>query len=118
MANYVYYHNPRCTKSRQGLAFLTVNNIQIDIKEYLRVPFETNEISNLLQALGFQSAINIVRTKESEFTESGLTKTSSNSDIINAIVLFPKLLERPILTNGKHAAIGRPLENIQKLVGL
>lgn len=118
MANYVYYHNPRCTKSRQGLAFLTENNIQVDIKEYLTVPFEANEISNLLQALSFRGAIDIVRTKESEFTESGLTKTSSNNDIINAIMLFPTLLERPILTNGKHAAIGRPLENIQKLVGL
>ena len=118
MTNYVYYHNPRCTKSRQGLAFLTENNVQVDIKEYLRVPFEANEISNLLQALGFQSAINMVRTKETEFAESGLTQTSSNCDVINAIMLFPKLLERPILTNGENSVIGRPLENIQKLVRL
>ncbi|GAC29351.1 hypothetical protein GPAL_2494 [Glaciecola pallidula DSM 14239 = ACAM 615] len=100
------------------MAFLTENNIQIDIKEYLSVPFETNEISNLLQALGFLSALDMVRTKGSEFAGSGLTLTSSNSDIIEAIMLFPKLLERPILTNGKHAAIGRPLENIKELVGL
>jgi len=118
MANYVYYHNPRCTKSRQGLAFLMENDIEVDIREYLKVPLDVKEISGLLDALGFANAFEMVRTKEQEFTECGLTKTSSNSDVFKTIVAFPKLLERPILTNGKNAAIGRPLENIQKLVGL
>nr|WP_297349283.1 arsenate reductase (glutaredoxin) [uncultured Glaciecola sp.] len=118
MAKYVYYHNPRCSKSRQGLAFLTESNIEVDIIEYLKVPLKLNEISDLFAALGFDNAIDMVRIKEQEFVESGLSNASSNSEIIDAIKAYPKLMERPILTNGKNAAIGRPLENIQKLIGL
>jgi arsenate reductase len=118
MANYVYYHNPRCSKSRQGLAFLTDNDIEVDIIEYLKVPLKPDEIADLFEALGFDSAIDMVRIKEQEFAESGLSKASSNSEIVNAINAYPKLLERPILTNGKKASIGRPLENIKRLVGL
>jgi arsenate reductase len=118
MANYVYYHNPRCTKSRQGLAFLAENYIEVDIIEYLKVPLTKNKISDLFEALGFNNALDMVRVKEPEFAESGLSKASSNDEIIDAIVAFPKLLERPILTNGKDAVIGRPLENIQKLIRL
>jgi arsenate reductase len=118
MANYVYYHNARCSKSRQALAFLTENDIQVDIREYLKVPLRLNEISDLFEALGFDNAIDMVRIKEPEFAESGLSKASSNSEIINAIIVYPKLMERPILTDGEDAVIGRPLENIHKLVGL
>lgn len=118
MVNYVYYHNARCSKSRQGLAFSVDNDIEVDITEYLKVPLIVNEISDLFKALGFDSAFDMVRTKEPEFAESGLSELSSNSEIIDAIVAFPKLLVRPILTNGTDAAIGRPLHNIQKLVQL
>ncbi|MFT7258859.1 MAG: arsenate reductase [Glaciecola sp.] len=118
MANYVYYHNARCSKSRQALAFLTENDIQVDIIEYMKAPLKLNEISALFTALGFDSAIDMVRIKEREFATSGISETSSNNEIINAISVYPKLLERPILTDGKNAVIGRPLENIQKLVGL
>ncbi|MFT5713243.1 MAG: arsenate reductase [Glaciecola sp.] len=118
MANYIYYHNARCGKSRQALAFLTENDIQVNIREYLKVPLELSEISDLFEALSFDNAIDMVRIKEPEFVKSGLSKSSSNSEVINAINIYPKLLERPILTDGKNAVIGRPLENIQKLVGL
>jgi arsenate reductase len=118
MAKFVYYHNPRCSKSRQGLTFLNENNIEVDIKEYLKVPMTKDEISTLFKALNITSAIEMIRTKEAEFAEAGLSKTSTNSEIFDAIVAYPKLLERPILSNGTKAAIGRPLENIQELVGL
>ena len=116
MANYVFYHNPRCSKSRQALAFLQQTNVSVDIKEYLKVPLTEKEILNLLEALDISNAMNIVRMKEQEFVEAGLTEASTNKDIIAAIVKYPKLLERPILTDGKKAAIGRPLENIQILL--
>jgi arsenate reductase (glutaredoxin) len=116
MANYVYYHNPRCTKSRQGLVFLEENNIAVDIKEYLKVPLTKSEIVQLFDALAFTSALDMIRVKEKEYIEAGLTKSSTNDDIFNAIVAYPKLLERPILISGNAAAIGRPTENLQKLL--
>ncbi len=116
MTNYVYYHNPRCSKSRQGLALLEQNGTDIDIKEYLKVPLIEKEVESLFNALGLKSANDMIRKKEKEYTEAGLTDESSNSQVISAIVKYPKLLERPILTNGINAAIGRPLDNLQELI--
>lgn len=118
MADYLYYHNARCSKSRQGLSLLADNNIEVDIKEYLKVPLTIAEISTLFVALGFDSALQMLRAKEPEFILAGLSELSTNEDIIAAIVAFPKLLERPILCIGKTAVIGRPLENIARLVEL
>jgi arsenate reductase len=118
MTKKVYYHNPRCSKSRQGLEFLNQNNVEVDIKEYLKVPMSKNEVLSLVDALGLENAIDMVRTKEAEFSLAGLSKDSSNTDVIDAIVEYPKLLERPILVSGNKAAIGRPLENLQNLLGI
>jgi arsenate reductase len=116
MTNYVYYHNPRCSKSRQGLAFLEQNGIQGDSREYLKVPLIKQEIEDLFNALGLDSATDMIRKKEKEYNNDGLTSDSSNSHIILAIVKYPKLLERPILTNGEKAVIGRPLDNFTALI--
>jgi arsenate reductase len=116
MTNYVYYHNPRCSKSRPGLALLEQNGIDIDIKEYIKVPFIEKEVEGLFNALGLNCANDMIRKKEKEYIEAGLNDESSNSQVISAIVKYPKLLERPILTNGINAAIGRPLDNFQELI--
>jgi arsenate reductase len=50
-------------------------------------------------------AIEFTRTKEKEFSEAGLTKESSDEDILKAMAKFPKLMERPIVYNEKKAVI-------------
>jgi arsenate reductase (glutaredoxin) len=55
----------------------------------------------------------LMRTKETEYKALGLDdKTLTESELIQAMISTPKLIERPIvLANGK-AAIGRPPENV------
>lgn len=36
----------------------------------------------------------------------------SDGEIIKAMVIYPCLIQRPIITNGDKAVIGRSLENI------
>ena len=49
--NYTYYHNPRCSKSRQGLELLSKKKINFEIKEYLKVQLSLKEIRELLGKL-------------------------------------------------------------------
>lgn len=120
MPNPILYHNPRCSKSRQALAFILSKGLDIDVVEYLKNPLSRGQLDNLYSALkatkAVTTALDMVRTKEPEFAISGLTLSSSTNDVLNAITSYPKLLERPILLINRLAAIGRPLDNIEGLI--
>ena len=110
------YHNPRCSKSRQALELLKSKNINPEIILYLENPISTKDVEDILKILKI-SAREIMRKKESEFKEMGLSDINiSEKDLIEAIVKTPKLLERPIVINGNKAAIGRPLTNILEIL--
>ncbi|MBU2871285.1 arsenate reductase (glutaredoxin) [Colwellia sp. E2M01] len=111
---FTIYHNARCSKSRQTLALLEekANDSQqeITIVEYLKTPLNIDEIKQLLAQLNC-TPLAMMRTKEVEFKEQGL-KDASDVELINAMVNTPKLIERPIVSNGSKAIIGRPPENV------
>ncbi|WP_417594905.1 arsenate reductase (glutaredoxin) [Oceanospirillum sp.] len=109
------YHNPRCSKSRATLSLLQENGIEPDIRRYLDEPLTEAEIRALLKKLNI-SAIEMMRTKEAEFKELGLSKESSDDALISAMVSTPKLIERPIAETETAAAIGRPPENVLELL--
>ena len=72
------------------------------------------EIENLQGQLGVD-VIDMMRTKEAEFKEQNL-KGADNESLLNAMVNTPKLIERPIVTDGQQAIIGRPPENVLNLI--
>jgi len=109
------YHNPRCSKSRQGLAMLQEADVDLEIIEYLKNPLTKSELEALLKKLNIPP-IELVRKNEAIWKEQFKNKTLSDSDLIEAMVAFPKLIERPIIENGEKAVIGRPLEKISAVI--
>ncbi|TPH16435.1 arsenate reductase (glutaredoxin) [Litorilituus lipolyticus] len=111
---FTIYHNPRCSKSRQTLALLEPkaqeNQQEITIVEYLKTPLSEDEIKALLSQLSC-NPIDMMRTKEDEFKEQNL-KGADDATLISAMANTPKLVERPIVSNGDKAIIGRPPENV------
>jgi arsenate reductase len=105
------YHNPRCSKSRQALALLEEKGINADIRLYLNDPLTAPELKALLGKLKVP-AHDLLRSKEAEYKEAGLSKEATEAQIIAAIINAPKLLERPIVETDKGARIGRPTEAI------
>jgi len=106
------YHNPRCGKSRDTLKLLQAKGIEPDVVEYLKHPPTADELRTILAKLGMAPR-ELMRTKEAEYRENGLDDPGlSESELIEAMVRIPKLIERPIvLANGK-AAVGRPPEAV------
>ena len=45
------YHNPRCSKSREALAYLVENNISHQVVNYTDEPLTADEIYDLLDLL-------------------------------------------------------------------
>ncbi|WP_298854471.1 arsenate reductase (glutaredoxin) [uncultured Ruegeria sp.] len=110
-----YWHNPRCSKSRAGLALLEENGAQITLRKYLEDAPTVEQLRAAQSALGL-SPIEMMRTGENRFKELGLTKTSSGDDLIRAMAENPILIERPLAIVGRKAAIGRPPENLLALL--
>jgi arsenate reductase len=106
------YHNPRCTKSRETLKLLEEQGIKPDVIEYLKTPPSHTELQAILQKLNIKPR-ELMRTKEPEYKENGLDdKSLSDSELIEAMVRIPKLIERPIVLANDKAAIGRPPEAV------
>jgi len=104
------YHNPRCSKSRQTLELIQENSTkEISIVEYLKTPLSQAVIEQLLLQLSC-TPIEMMRVKEAEFKEQNL-KGADDKTLISAMVATPKLIERPIVSDGTTAVIGRPPTN-------
>ena len=107
-------HNPRCSKSRATLNIILENNIQPTIRLYLDDPLSIEEIRNLLIKLD-TTVDQIVRKNEEVYKKLNL-KDSDQDFLIANISKNPILLERPIVVKGEKAIIGRPPENVMKLL--
>lgn len=109
------YHNPRCTKSREGLELLEKSGKDFEVIKYLEDIPTKKELKEIIGLLGIEPE-QLVRKNEAIWKENFKGKTLSDSQIIDAMIANPKLIERPIVINGKNAAIGRPTQNIQKII--
>lgn len=116
MSRITIYHNPRCTKSRQTLELLRDRGEEPDIVAYLDTPPDEPTLRSLVQKLGLARAHDLVRNKEAEYKEAGLSRDSDDDTVLQAITRYPKLLERPVVVRGDQAVIGRPPENALELL--
>lgn len=109
------YHNPRCSKSRQGLKYLEDKKVDFKVIQYLKEDFTLEELKAIIQKLGVKP-MELVRTKESIWKENYKDKDLNDDQIIAAMVENPKLIERPIVVNNDKAVVARPTEDIDKIL--
>lgn len=101
------YHNNQCSKSREALGILKDEGVDFEIIEYLKVEQSSIEIKDLLIKLGV-SANDLMRKGEKDYIENVKGKELSEEKLVDLLVKFPKLIERPIVIKGNKAIIGRP----------
>jgi len=109
------YHNPRCSKSRQGLAILQDSKVDFEIVEYLKTPLTETDIKELVAKLNIDP-IDLVRKNEAIWKEKFKGKELSHEEVIKAMAEYPKLIERPIVVHKDKAVIGRPPEKIISII--
>jgi len=102
------YHNPRCSKSRQALALLAEREVEVEVVRYLEEGIRVDDMDVLAGLEG------IVRAKDAgKECMAGLTNTEEVKALLTG---QPKLLERPVLIRDGRAVIGRPPEEILRLL--
>ena len=109
------YHNPRCRKSRETLALIEGKGVDVEIVEYLKEVPQKSELKDILSKLGIP-AEKLLRKGEADFKENFKGKTLSDDEWIDAMIQYPKLIERPIVVKEDKAVLGRPPENVLELI--
>ena len=109
------YHNPRCRKSREGIKYLESKKINFEVIDYIKNNLSSEEIRNILKKLQLKP-IELVRKNEAIWKEKYKGKDFTDEQLIKIMSNEPKLIERPIIVSEKLAVIGRPAENIDKLL--
>ena len=116
MSNVKIYHNPRCSKSRQALQIIKDHGVEPKVIEYLKDPLGKGELEDIAKNLGVRPK-EFVRKSEAEFKDNNLVvKLEKDDDILEAMTKFPKIMERPIIISDLGAVIGRPPENVLKVL--
>lgn len=112
----IYYHNPKCSKSREGLSLVKKSKKNIRIKFYLSEDITHVELNNVIKKLEIKP-IELVRKKEKILKEKKIVLDKmSDNDIIEILLKYPILIERPILISDTNAVVGRPPENLKVML--
>ncbi len=116
MSVYKIFHNPRCSKSRQTLKLLEDNNCEIEIINYLEIDLDVLLIKDTLEKLALKPR-DILRKSEQDYRDNNLKREDfSDNELIDYMIKYPKLIERPIVIKEDRAVLGRPPENVLELI--
>ena len=112
------YHNPRCSKSRQTLAIIEAQDIELTIVPYLESPPTATDLLKLADLLGVGIA-DIMRTGENDYKAATDLPPADDQDALATwLAAHPRVLQRPIVVDeqNQRAVIGRPPENVHELL--
>ena len=113
--SFTIYHNPKCTTSRNVLAFLREAGQEPRVIEYLKTPPSKAELKRLIKRMGAKVA-DVVRWKEPIAAELGLDKDSSDDELLDAMMEHPILINRPIVVTDDAVRLCRPSETVKELL--
>lgn len=111
------YHNPRCRKSREALAYLEEKGISFKVRQYMKdeESMTSSELEEVLDALNMD-ALDLVRKNETLWKEEYRDLELGEDEIILAMIENPRLMERPIILNGDKAVVARPAEKAEEVL--
>jgi arsenate reductase (glutaredoxin) len=116
MADITIYHNPRCSKSREALELILQSGAEPAVVEYLKTPLNRATLETLLQDARLE-ARDLLRSNETIYQELGLDNPElSDEDLLNAMLLHPVLINRPIVVTPLGTRLCRPAERVLEIL--
>ena len=110
------YHNPMCGTSRKTLEILRDSGADVWIHEYLKDPPSRDELKRLYDRAGISPREGL-RAKELLAAELGLTRPGiSDDEVLDAMVMHPILIERPIVETDKGVRLCRPQDTVREII--
>ncbi len=114
--NVTIYHNPSCGTSRNTLALLRHAGIEPIVVEYLRTPPDRETLRGLVARMGIPVRA-LLREKGTPYAELGLGDPKwSDDELLDFIVEYPILMNRPVVVTPRGAKLCRPSEAVLELL--
>ncbi|TIU25769.1 MAG: arsenate reductase (glutaredoxin) [Mesorhizobium sp.] len=110
------YHNPACGTSRNTLAMIRASGEEPIVIEYLKTPPGRARLLELIAAMGITPR-GLLREKGTPYAELGLGDPKwSDSELVDFMLAYPILINRPIVETPKGARLCRPSEAVLPLL--
>jgi arsenate reductase (glutaredoxin) len=112
----IIYHNPQCGTSRNTLALIRNAGVEPHIIEYLKCPPTRLLLSQLIERAGL-TVRQVLREKDTPYHQLGLGNPSlSDGALLDAVIVHPILLNRPLVVTPKGVRLCRPSELVLDLL--
>jgi arsenate reductase (glutaredoxin) len=106
------YHNPACGTSRNTLAMIRASGVEPEVVEYIKTPPSRERLIALIAAMGI-TAREVLREKGTPYVELGLDDAGLSDDVlIDAMLMHPVLINRPIVVTARGVKLCRPSERV------
>ena len=116
MAKIVVYQKPTCTTCRVVYKILVDAGVDFAAIDYYVDPIPKSKLKELLKKMGI-SAKELLRTKDHIYGELGLLgRKLSENEILDLMVKYPDLIQRPIVEKGAKAILARPAKRIREIL--
>jgi arsenate reductase (glutaredoxin) len=116
MEKLTVYQKPTCSKCRETLTLLREAKANFITVDYFSTPISLATLRRLIQKLGVRPR-DILRTGEEIYRRLELDKKElSDDELIRLMIVYPELIQRPIVEKGDRAVLGRPPQNVKALL--
>jgi arsenate reductase len=110
------YHNPDCGTSRNTLGLIRNAGIEPHIIEYLKTPPTRAELVDLIGRMGI-SVRDLLRRKGTPYDALKLDDPAlSDEQLLDAMMAYPILINRPIVLTDKGVKLCRPSEVVLEIL--
>ena len=111
-ADIIIYHNPECGTSRNTLALIRNAGIEPHVVEYLKTPPSRALLEQMIERAGITPR-DLLRERGTPYAELGLGDESlSDSSLIDAMMEYPVLINRPLVVTPLGVKLCRPSEAV------
>jgi arsenate reductase len=118
MDSITIYHNPLCGTSRNTLELIRDSGVEPIVIEYLKTPPERSTLVKLIEEMGV-SVRDVLRQSGTPYLQLDLDNARwTDDELVDFIMEYPILLNRPIVHTPKGARLCRPAEQVLDLLPL
>lgn len=103
--NITIWYNKKCSKCNEALELL--DGCNLNVVNYLEDKITKDDIKNILKKLNI-SPRELIRSSEELYEQLGLKNVTNDEELIDFMLKYPSLIQRPIIIKDDKAIIGRP----------